>query len=76
MPAPTKTPEVSETETKTGDAPRPNGMTDEQVHYALAALGRRKNDPEYLRRLEEGITEYRKIIQEELERDLADEGKK
>jgi anaerobic C4-dicarboxylate transporter len=36
---------------------------------ALAALGRRKNDPEYLRRLEEGIAEYRKMIQEELERE-------
>lgn len=76
MPAPIKTPEASETDTKTGDAPRPNRMTDEQVRYALAALGRRKNDPEYLRRLEEGIAEYRKMIQEELERDLADEGKK
>jgi hypothetical protein len=69
MPAPTQTPEASETDTKTGDAPRPNGMTDEQVRYALAALGRRKNDPEYLRRLEEGIAEYRKTIQEELERE-------
>lgn len=51
-------------------------MTDEQVRYALAALGRRKNDPEYLRRLEEGVAEYRQMIQEELERDLADEDKK
>ena len=51
-------------------------MTEEQVRYALAALGRRKNDPEYLRRLEEGVAEYRRTIQEELERDLADEDKK
>ena len=56
--------------------PRPNGMTDEQVRYALAALGRRKNDPEYLRRLEEGVAEYRRTTQDELERELADEGKK
>ncbi|WP_395094552.1 hypothetical protein [Armatimonas sp.] len=62
--------------TQTDNTPRPNGMTDEQVRYARAALGRRKNDPEYLRRLEEGVAEYRQKIQEELERDLADEGKK
>ena len=62
--------------TKTDSTPRPNGMTDEQVRYALAALGRRKNDPEYLRRLEEGVAEYRRTIQDELERELADEGKK
>ena len=62
--------------TKTDTTPRTNGMTDEQVRYALAALGRRKNDPEYLRRLEEGVAEYRQMIQEELERDLADEDKK
>ena len=55
--------------TKEDSAPRPNGMTDEQVRYALGALGRRKNDPEYLRRLEEGIAEYRKKIQGELERE-------
>jgi hypothetical protein len=62
--------------TQTDKTPRTNGMTEEQVLYALAALGRRKNDPEYLRRLEEGVAEYRRTIQEELERDLADEGKK
>lgn len=62
--------------TQTDKTPRTNGMTEEQVRYALAALGRRKNDPEYLRRLEEGVAEYRQTIQEELERDLADEGKK
>ena len=75
MPAPTKKPEVSETDPKTGNAPRSNGMTDEQIRYALAAIGRRKNDPGYLQRGEEGIAEYRKMIQEELERDLADENK-
>ena len=62
--------------TKTDDTPRTNGMTEEQRRYALAALGRRKDDPEYLRRLEEGVAEYRQMIQKEMERELADEGKK
>jgi hypothetical protein len=56
--------------------PRANGMTDEQVRYARAAFGRRKNDPEYLRIWEEGVAEYRKKIQEELERDLNEVEKK
>ena len=74
MPAPIETPAASEAEANR--KPRPNGMTDEQVKNALAAFGRRKNDPEYLRRLEEGIAEYRRIIQEELERELAEEDTK
>ena len=69
MPAPTQT-------DNTPNTPRTNAMTEEQVRYALAALGRRKNDREYLRCLEEGVAEYRRTIQEELERDLADEDKK
>jgi hypothetical protein len=50
---------------------RPNGMTDEQMRYALAAAGRRKNDLDYLKRGEEGIAEYRKVIQAEADRELA-----
>ena len=53
----------------------PNGQTEEQVQGMLAALGRRKRDPEYLKRWEEGVAEYRRQIQEEVERDLAAEGK-
>lgn len=72
MATPTEKTENGETDTRTGGATHPNGMTDEQLRYALAALGRRKNDPEYLKRGEEGVAEYRRLIQEELERDLAE----
>ena len=53
----------------------PNGLTDEGVKRLLAALGRRKNDPEYLQAWEEGAAEYRRQLQEELERELTAEGK-
>lgn len=73
--AETTVPPVNDAEPAPKNAPRPNGMTDEQVRYTRAALGRRKNDPGYLQRGEEGIAEYRRMIQEELERELAEEGK-
>ena len=69
-PAPDTTPPATPTVTV-----HPNGLTDEGIARMLAALGRRKNDPEYLRRGEEGVAEYRRLIQEELERDLAQENK-
>jgi hypothetical protein len=72
----TKTPETSQEEVAPSTKPRANGMTDEQVRYARAAFGRRKNDPEYLRIWEEGVAEYRKKIQEELECDLNEMDKK
>ena len=51
----------------------PNGQTDEQIAAMLAALGRRKNDTEYLKMWDEGVAEYRRMIQEELERELSEE---
>ncbi len=50
-----------------------NGLTDEQVKELLAVAGRRKDDPAYVARLLEGVAEYRRTIQEELERELAEE---
>ena len=44
MPAPIETPAASEAEANR--KPRPNGMTDEQVRYALAAFGRRPDSGE------------------------------
>ena len=55
--------------------PRPNGMTDEQIAYALAAAGRRKNDPEYLKRWEEAAREGKRILDEEYLRYLDEEEK-
>jgi hypothetical protein len=78
MENPIQTPETNQSETMPeipkikvdGSQTRRNGMTDEQVRYALAAAGRRKDDPGYIQRGEEGIAEYRKNIQEEAERAL------
>jgi hypothetical protein len=59
--------------------PRANGMTDEQMEYAraaLAALAQRKRSPEYFKIWDEGVAEHRRMIQEELERDLAEVEKK
>ncbi len=55
---------------------RPNGMTDDQIRRFFAIAGRRRPDPEYLKLMDEGIAEYRREIQEELERDLAEGSKK
>lgn len=55
------------------NTPRPNGMTDEQVKELLAAIGRRKNDPGYLKRWEEGVAEYRRRVQEEWERESTED---
>jgi hypothetical protein len=67
--------ETKEPETATnGSKRRNNGMTPEQIEQALAYLANRKYDPEYFKIMEEGIIEYRKMIQEEAERDLVERG--
>lgn len=56
----------------------PNGMTPERLADMLARIERNKNNPrraEYNRLMEEAITEYRKQIQEDAERELAEESK-
>ena len=63
------------TESKPTKTVHPNGQTDEQIAATLAALGRRKDDPEYLQAWDEGVAEYRRIIQEELERELSEADK-
>lgn len=40
-----------------------NGLTEEQVKLLLAAAGRRKNDPAYIKRLLKGAAEYRHLLQ-------------
>ncbi|HVK03177.1 MAG TPA: hypothetical protein VM490_06860 [Armatimonadaceae bacterium] len=55
---------------------RTNGLTDEQVSELLAAAGRRKDDPGYLKRLREGVAEYRREIQKEVDREMAEQDAK
>lgn len=63
-------------ETKTSSTPHaPYIVPTEQGYTVRAAIGRHKNHSDYLKRGEEGIAEYRRMIQEELERELAKEGK-
>lgn len=71
---PERTPEA--TPEASAPASRPNGLTDEQVRDLLAAAGRRKHDPDYLNRLLEGVAEYRRDIQKEVERELAEQDTK
>jgi len=52
---------------------RDNGLTDEGVEKMLSAAGRRKDDPGYIERMMAGVAEYRRQIQEEVERDLTAE---
>lgn len=49
-----------------------NGLTDEQVEKLLSLAGKYKDNPGYLERMMEGVREYRQMIQEELERELAE----
>jgi hypothetical protein len=65
--AETKEPEATTNTNKR----RNNGMTPEQIEQAKAYLANRKYDPEYFKIWEEGVIEYRKMVQEEAERDLA-----
>jgi hypothetical protein len=71
---------ISESETKEPEATtntnkrRNNGMTPEQIEQAKAYLANRKYDPEFFKIWEEGVIEYRKMIQEEAERDLEEQG--
>jgi hypothetical protein len=67
-------PEVVKPEPKNSEkdkSRRPNGLTDEQVKELLAAAGRRKEDSAYLESWDEGIAEYRRRLQEELEQELS-----
>ncbi|MES2462912.1 MAG: hypothetical protein V4671_20195 [Armatimonadota bacterium] len=52
---------------------RPNGIKDDQLRHLFAVVSRRP-DPVYQRMLEEGIAEYRREIQDDLERELAEGG--
>jgi hypothetical protein len=74
-----KTLKTSQEEVTPSTKPRANGMTDEQIEYtrtALTALVQRKRSPEYFKIWDEGVAEHRRMIQEELERDLAEVEKK
>jgi hypothetical protein len=74
-----KTPETSQEEVAPSTKPRANGMTDEQIEYtraALAALAQRKRSPEYFKIWDEGVAGHRRMLQEELERELAEVEKK
>jgi hypothetical protein len=58
------------------NTPRSNSVTDESVRSALAAIGRRKDSPEYLRRLFDGAKAARQKINDEYLRELnAEENK-
>lgn len=64
---------ASETNTKPSEPFRhPNGQTDEQIRDMLAALGRRKNDPEYLERLFGAVEQVRRRLNEEYLREMAE----
>ena len=54
--------------------PSNTGMTDEQKRIALAAAGRHRNNPDFIESGREQVAEYRRQLQEQLERELADEG--
>lgn len=54
----------------------PKPMTEEQRAALLTVVHHRKFDPVYLKELEAGVSEYRRRIQEEYERDLAAEEEK
>ena len=56
--------------TKTDNTPRTNGMTEEQVHDALAAIERRKSDPEYLERIERIFSEAEEVRRQINKEDL------
>ncbi len=56
-------------------APEHNGMTAVQKAEAIAAAGRRTNDPEYLREWERIAAEYRLAQQKEADAEHAEEGK-
>jgi hypothetical protein len=69
--ATTNQPEAIETP-ETGER-RTNGLTEEQKQKLIAGIGRRRDDPEYVRRLVEGAREYRRQVQEEYELTTAEE---
>ena len=56
--------------TQTDNAPRTNGMTEEQVRDALAAIEQRKSDPEYLERVERIFSEAEEVRRRINEEDL------
>ena len=55
---------------------RPNGITDDQIRRLFAVAGRRRADPDYVKRLFDGAEEARKRINEEYLREMdAEENK-
>ena len=58
-----------------GLLPSGNGLTQEQKERIIAAAGRHKDNPDFIKSGQEQVAEYRRHLQEQLERELADEGK-
>ena len=52
-----------------------NRLTQEQKERIIAAAGRHKNNPDFIKSGQEQVAEYRRQLQEQLERELTDEGK-
>lgn len=61
---PPRTPQAEPSDVK-------NRMTEEQRRTLLAAAGRRKGDP-YLKRLIEGVEEYRRKIKQQEEKEATE----
>jgi hypothetical protein len=78
MPTPTKIPTGTGQEQPGITLPHPNRLTAEQLGEKLAAIRRRRNDPDYLAYLERGreaTEEFRRKVEEEYQRQLDEEGK-